>query len=156
MAESANALAPATQNLPAQRKTPEFPVDRERLAKESGGSVEERYHAPLGMVKDLIRAVKVGYVKKVIDEGVQNPSPMDVFKANEADIIEALRAIMKTSKLFDQQSLPLPLVNNENNKLWAFVGEFTKNPAKYGLNGFSGIQKLKPIGRDSTLAAPKK
>ncbi len=156
MADSMNSLATATQNLPAQRKAPEFPVDREKLAKESGGSVEDRYHAPLGLVKALIRAVKVGYVKMTIDEGKQNPTPAEVFEANKADISEALREIMKTSKLFDQQSLPLPLVNNENNKLWAFVGEFVKNPTKYGLTGFSGIQKLKPIGRSSQLAPPTK
>lgn len=154
MANPVTGLATTTQNLPAGKRAPEFPVDRERLAKATGGSVEDRYHAPLGEIKDLIRAVKAGYTKKVIDEGMQKPSTLDIFNANGHEIATELLQIMKTSKLFRQQASPLPLVNNEMNALWPHVVEILKNPAAYGCPGYEGLKHFEPIGRTSQLAAP--
>lgn len=148
--------ATARTNMPVTKRAPEFPVDREKLAKESGRPAGSGYSAELDNVKKLIRAIKAGYVRLTIDEGVQSPTADQVFRANEAEITSRLSDVLADQRLRDATSLPLPLVNNENNRLWAFVQEFTKNPAKYGANGFTAVGKLKPIGKDSMLAAPKK
>ncbi len=150
----ADVPAPASNNLPASKRAPAFPVDRDKLAQVSGRPAGSGYHANLDNVKKLISAVKVGYVKLTVDEGVQNPTVDQVFKANEADITFRLSNALGDLKAVDGTSLPLPLINNENNRLWAFVQAFVKDPAKFGANGFAPVQKLKPIGKDSTLAAP--
>jgi len=153
----ADVPATTSSNLPDRKKrAPEFPVDRDALAKESGRPAGSGFSASLENTKKLIRAVKAGYVKMTIDEGVQTPSADQVFRANEAEIGFRLANALGDLRLTDGTSLPLPLVNNENNRLWAFVQEFTKNPAKYGADGFKPVTKLKPIGRNSQLAAPAK
>jgi hypothetical protein len=150
----ANVLATASSNLPTPKRTPEFPVDREKMAKESGRPAGSGYQAELDNVKKLIKAVKAAYVRLTIDEGVQNPSAEQVFRANEADITFRLSNVHGDARLEEKKALALPLINSESNKLWAYIKEFTSNPAKYGAVGFDPIGKLKPIGRDSQLPAP--
>ena len=146
--------ATARNNLPDHKKAPVFPVDRDKLAQASGRPAGSGYHANLDNVKKLILAVKVGYTKMAIDMSVQNPTVEQVFEANSAEITFRLSNALGDLKTVDGTSLPLPLVNNENNRLWAFVQAFVKDPAKYGAAGFKPVQTLKPIGKDSTLAAP--
>lgn len=140
-------------NLPVSKKTPAFPVDREKLAEASGRPAGSGYQANLENVKKLISAVKVGYTKLVIEEGVQNPSFEQVYEANSADIGFRLSNALGDLRLVDGTSLSLPLINSEQNLLWAYIAGFAANPAVYGAPGFEPVHNLKPIGKDSRLTA---
>ena len=149
--------ASTTQNLRDQKGTPVFPVSPERKAEITGGSVGEKHNLPIKKINAFLYALRDGYTKLTLEESVQNPTLAQVYEANKAKIIETATAVAKDGKAFDMQSCPLALTNNEKNKLWPMAVEILKNLAKYGVNnGFSGFQKFKPLGRDSSLAPPQK
>ena len=149
--------ASTTQNLRTQKNAPTFPVSPERKAEVTGGSVGDKHDLPIKKINAFLYALRDGYSKLTMEEGVQNPSTAQVFEANKAKIVETATAVAKDGKAFDMQSCPLALTNNDKHKLWPMAVEILKNPTKFGVNnGFSGFQKFKPLGRDSSLAPPQK
>lgn len=156
MAEN-NVPAKTTQHLPTQHKSPTFPVSPERKAEITGGSVGDKHSLPINKINAFLYALREGHSRCTLDLGMQKPGLNDVLEANKAKIVETATAVAKDGKAFDMQSCPLALPNNEKNLLWPMAVEILKDPAKYGVNnGFAGFQKFKPLGRDSSLAPPKK
>lgn len=138
--------------LPAPKSTISF--DRTKIATLSGRE-DSGYRMPLDHEVALINAVKRGYVTMTVDRGVDKPSADQVLDANREHIVKALKDVLADVKAFGMQRVPLPISNSEQSRLWAYVTEFLRNPAKYGCEGYSPVTTVAPAGRDATLAKPK-
>ncbi len=106
-----------------------------------------RNQEPLKAVQTLLRTVRDGYFKMILDDGKQNPSSTEVFQANRVRITEALRKVLA---VYENQILPLPLINNETNPLWAHVVDMTSNPGRYGSHDYCGVKGHVPAGRKAS------
>lgn len=164
--------APATaQNQAVSERRPvQFPVDRETLAKDTGGSADDSYYAALGHEKHFLNCFETAAGKAAIKVRNLDPSLEQIVAHAGPDLPDAVLTLHKDlhrSKGGTEQHFPV--ANGLKNELWSKAETLLTQPQKYftdpalhakhiawwKANGVP-LKKAKNIGRVLILTAAGK
>ena len=170
MADLKAPTATAQNQAIDQRRPVTHPVDREALAKKTGGSADDGYKAQLGHEKHLLNCLETAAGKAAFKLKNLDPSLEQIVAHGGEDLPDAVLTLHKD--LFRSRGgteLDFPMMNGTGNELWSKVEALLTQPSKYfadpalhakhiawwKANGVP-CKKANNIGRSLTLTAAKK